>query len=323
MGKIAHFQYLSKEYSTKLAIQYAMNAVATQTGKVVGRYPASLYCSTSEYTYTSLIEKYIAFISSWKNNEETAESFSDVEAPPAWTCWFQGYNRAPDLIKRLIDIQKMHLPEYDHHVVTRKNFDLFAEIPGFIVDALDRGEISVTHFTDILRSALLKENGGLWLDSTMLLTADISTDVLHYPFFTLKGLNLNFAGSELYPEIAFWEGYFIGGKRNALFYKFMYEFFLEYWRNETQLVQYLLINQVAKIGINELEVLGAEYKAIPDTNQSCELLDGCLRSSEVIYELPRFADKTKIFKLSRRADYNLESLDNVLRLAECRNRVVS
>lgn len=315
MSKLDQFKYVAGNYSTQLAMRYVWTSIVSGMGGITGKYPASTYSKTSELTYRMLGKKFEDFISPWRHATDKAESFSDDEVPPAWTCWFQGLDTAPPMIQKLVNIQEQHLPDFDYHVITENNFDSFVDLPGYIIDAVQEGRITKTHFTDILRAALLREHGGLWLDATVLVTSNISRECVQSPFFTLKGLNMDFPGGAVYPEVAFWEGYFIAGKKNALFYNFMYEFFLEYWKQEPSLVQYLLINQVAKLGIRNISVVGEEFASIPETNQSCELLGPRLIGDEALQQFPLYEDGTTIFKLSRHTAYNPESLELVLKHA--------
>lgn len=312
LNKLKRFKYVSKEYSPTLATLYSLSIIATRLGKLTGWYPGALYRAAACRTGSMVLAKYRDFIEAWSGKSETATDFAAGTRPPAWVCWLQGYEQAPDLVKRLIDIQKRHLPEYDYHLITTKNLDSFVDLPGFIFDAAKEGRITPVHFTDILRAALLRDHGGLWLDATLLVTHNISLDYVNYPFFSIKGLNMDFPGGVMFPEVGFWEGYFIAGKKNALFYDFMYNFFLEYWKGEDQLVQYFLINQVAKLGIRHIATLAREYATIPQTNQSCELLSPRLIKSEPLLDLPQYGDGTSVFKLSRRASYNQESLKRIL-----------
>lgn len=60
------------------------------------------------------------------------------------------------------------LTTYNDNVclITKDNYNKYCHIPDYILQKLYRQEISITHFSDILRVSLLAENGGLWLDST-------------------------------------------------------------------------------------------------------------------------------------------------------------
>ena len=93
-----------------------------------------------------------------------------------WTCWFQGMEQAPDIVKKCNQVlrQKENVPIV---VLTDENFTDYVDLPQFILDKYKQGIISPTHFSDILRTALLYQHGGIWIDSTILLMKPIPAAV--------------------------------------------------------------------------------------------------------------------------------------------------
>ena len=56
----------------------------------------------------------------------------------------------------------------DHRVIilTEDNYKQYVNIPEWLEEKKNKGVISRTHFSDVLRLTLLSHYGGLWLDST-------------------------------------------------------------------------------------------------------------------------------------------------------------
>lgn len=86
-----------------------------------------------------------------------------------WVCWFQGMENAPDIVKACY---RSLCRNADRPVIliTEQNFQEYASFPSYLLDKYRREVFSRTHFSDILRTAILYQNGGIWIDSTMLLT---------------------------------------------------------------------------------------------------------------------------------------------------------
>lgn len=89
-----------------------------------------------------------------------------------WVCWFQGMEQAPELVQtcfsRLCAVEK-------HRVIliTEANMLQYADIPSSILKEWKAGNIPNPNFSDILRTVLLYQHGGLWIDATMLLAKPV------------------------------------------------------------------------------------------------------------------------------------------------------
>lgn len=315
MDAVKQFMYLAEHYSPQLAVTKLLTSISPKSIEKIGVQPRHLYQYSSELTYRQLNRKFEDYIKQWNSEEETAEPFAYDSKIPAWTCWLQGQKKMPSFIRELVEIQSMHLNSYQHTLISIDNIDSYLELPGIFYDQYNTGAISPTHFTDIIRAALLMEHGGLWLDATLLLAQDMPRTPIEQPYYFIKKLNTAFPESYKYPEVNFWEGYFIGGQRHSLFYRFMYNFFYEYWSREPRLVHYLLINQVARIGIEHIEELRQQYKSLQPDNNSCELLSQAISKNQVSSFFSRINDGTYIYKLSRHIQYPKDSLNFALSFA--------
>ena len=100
---------------------------------------------------------------------------------PIWTCWWQGKNFAPELIKACWNSWKLHVPlEMEIVVITKDNYSEYIEIPEYVLDKVNNGSISLATLSDIIRHSLLYKYGGMWLDATIYMNDDIPIDVFEY-----------------------------------------------------------------------------------------------------------------------------------------------
>ena len=77
-----------------------------------------------------------------------------------WTCWLQGMDDAPLMVKHCIESQKKALPDYEHRILTLRNYHQWVELPEYIEKKFRKGRIPRALFTDLLRLAVLKKYGG-------------------------------------------------------------------------------------------------------------------------------------------------------------------
>lgn len=87
-----------------------------------------------------------------------------------WFCWFQGVEVAPALVKRCLESVERYLPEKRIVTVDHRNYRDYVDFPSFIEEKFQKGDIPHAMFTDILRLELLIRHGGMWLDSSVLMT---------------------------------------------------------------------------------------------------------------------------------------------------------
>jgi len=183
-----------------------------------------------------------------------------------WVCWWDGLNLMPELVKVCYNTLKQHSGTHPVQLITKYNVHDFISIPDYIYEKLNTGIITVTHFSDILRTALLFEYGGIWIDSTILVLKDISFENL--PFYTLKtttktnsishirwrGLSHTSShfNNKASPEINRWSGYLLAGTRHALLFEYMRDFFFAYWKEQKDIIDYLFIDYVMAIAYDTI-----------------------------------------------------------------------
>lgn len=84
-----------------------------------------------------------------------------------WTSWLQGMENAPDIVRQCYQSMKDNILNREIIVITEENFKQYVNFPDFILEKYERGIITKTHFSDLLRIELLLNYGGTWLDGTV------------------------------------------------------------------------------------------------------------------------------------------------------------
>ena len=133
----------------------------------------------------------------YKENKDFIENYNPSFSPCCykkviWICWLQGYESAPDLVKACINSIRINNPDFEIVILTEKNISNYINFPDYIINKYKTGQISRTHFSDILRITLICKYGGVWLDSTVLCTnEDFLNDISSMPIFVFKVMDLN------------------------------------------------------------------------------------------------------------------------------------
>lgn len=109
-------------------------------------------------------------ISDWERYPEPKKVYSKkFDKIPVWTMWYQGEERAPDIVKICLASMRANLDPASFEIIfiDKNNINDYIELPQYI---LDRVGTDYAHLSDIVKSALLYNYGGIWADATCLFT---------------------------------------------------------------------------------------------------------------------------------------------------------
>lgn len=84
-----------------------------------------------------------------------------------WFSWLQGIETAPILVKVCLESQKLHLHDYEFRILDFNNYHQWVQLPQYVVDKYRKGIIPSASFSDLIRLAVLKKYGGIWMDATV------------------------------------------------------------------------------------------------------------------------------------------------------------
>jgi hypothetical protein len=83
-----------------------------------------------------------------------------------WLLWFQGWDNAPYLQKKVAESWKINNPSWKIEYLDMNNLKNYITDIDYIYD--ENKTISYAAKSDIIRLSLLKNHGGVWADSTLL-----------------------------------------------------------------------------------------------------------------------------------------------------------
>ena len=88
-----------------------------------------------------------------------------------WQYWAQGYEDVPEVVKTSLESVDKFAVGYTIVRLTDANLSEYLDLPEFVQEK--RKVFSRAFFSDLLRLVLLKTYGGIWMDSTILMTGPI------------------------------------------------------------------------------------------------------------------------------------------------------
>ena len=224
----------------------------------------------------------------WENNEETLGNQEKI----IWTCWFQGVESAPAIVKMCLASMKKVFPEFSFVILTDSNIKEYVKMPSYIEEKYRKGLITKTHYSDLVRVTVLEKYGGIWMDATVLCT---SNKLVHELIEKEKTLFVFKDCFSLDPYTAM-SSWFIYARKNNPYLKAVQMMLFEYWKREKHLCNYFLfhicfmvVGDLKKNAWNEIPT----YSSQPPHIMQSELFD--IFDENRVNELK---DMTSIHKLS-------------------------
>lgn len=124
----------------------------------------NVYAVVSERVTPHLESKYQGLVP-----KEYREA-SEIVSKKVWFCWLQGLDSAPEMVKACYDSVCRFMDGYEVVVIDTNNYREYVELPGYVEEKWKERVIPSALFSDILRLELLIRYGGVWIDSTVLMT---------------------------------------------------------------------------------------------------------------------------------------------------------
>lgn len=240
----------------------------------------------------------------WADSYDYAAAKAAVGPNPfpgrVWVCWWQGLERAPEIVRRCVGSVEAHAGGHEVVVVTDDNLAEYAEFPAWLMDKCRAGIITRTNLSDLLRLSLLAEYGGLWLDSTFFCTGDLEGAAFGVPLFSIKRPD--------YGHCSVACGYFAGysyacNDDTRWMFRVFRDFFLHYWETNDLMVDYLIVDYVVAFAQRHCPEIAGAFAAIEPNNPRCDDLF-CLLGEP--FDEETWADlkaETSLFKLSWKQEF--------------------
>lgn len=174
-----------------------------------------------------------------------------IKSDKVWVCWFQGMDNAPELVKKCFESLKSNLRDKEIILITSENMAEYVSFPDYIIDKWNRGIITHTHMTDLLRLELLITYGGTWMDATVLCTRDIEEIPGYYfdsDLFFYQTLKPGRDGQA--TVLSSWYMSALSNNRILMATRYLC---YEYWKKNNNMVDYFLLHDFFQIALEYYE----------------------------------------------------------------------
>jgi hypothetical protein len=187
---------------------------------------------------------------------------------PVWALWWDGEENAPPCVKLALQSQKKYLngPEYAYHLLTKENYAQYAAIDPAALSRYEKGEMSLTHLSDVLRCELLRRQGGLWIDATVYMTGPLNRAALAGDFYTVRKTTYPESRRALIPA-GRWACYLLRCRPGDPLAAFLTEAYEIWWKRYGDVPDYYLLDELIDAAYRQLPRVKREIDAVPVNNE--------------------------------------------------------
>lgn len=273
MKKTKEFLKLSRCFGTKNALQYIKNR------HMLGHEKFTVYVQQFlENYFKSVIEHY----ENGGSGLYPIKKCKEIEGNIVWVCWWQGRAGMPDIVNMCVNQMERlcsQMSNVTFVLITKDNYADYIELSPFVIEKLEKGLMSLTTFSDILRQCLLSTHGGAWIDATVFCTSKKGIEELFQtPYFSIK-INperVNKASEGQVLTGGKWAGFFLNNVGSNVF-SFVRDCMLYYWEREDYLINFYMQNYCIKIAFDHFDEFRKRVESQPIFCNHVYYIEECMK----------------------------------------------
>lgn len=256
---------------------------------------------------------------SFPSDLEYSYTNNEGKDAPIWFCWLQGEKNLPLIPQMCLQSIRKHANGHKVIVLTADNYKEYVKIPETLIEKYHAGRIKAAHFTDILRINLLAQQGGLWLDATMLVTKDLPQEIFNYPFFSIKTKNRGYFVSQCR-----WAVFCLGAQKGNPLFLQLASLFEQYITKTDVFVDYFLFDNFIDMLYKRNPIIREQIDSLPFNNPCVHDMVSLLCENVPDEKFNSLTKDTYLFKLSHKtytSDMLLKNPDNLYHRLAINNKL--
>lgn len=210
-----------------------------------------------------------------------------------WFCWLQGEENLPIIQHLCLSSIRANSNGHQVIVLNNKNYSQYVHLPKIVIDTHQSGRMKPAHFADILRVNLLAQQGGLWLDATMLLTKPIPEEWFKSTFYTIKT-----QPEGHYVSQCRWAVFCLAGMKGSPIYSLLANAFEQYLSSGKVFVDYFMFDHFIDILYRSVPEIKHQIDQVPYNNPDVHSLGTMLFEEDNVENYDKLCQHTYLYKLS-------------------------
>lgn len=171
-----------------------------------------------------------------------------------WTCWFQGREAAPSLVQKCLRSWERNNPGWEFRCLDARSVERYVPLGKYI--DLDRQSLTAASLSDITRTLLLHEFGGVWVDATLFCNRPLDEwlpRVMDEGFFA-------FAAPAPDRLLASW---FLSAEHDHYLISTWLRWLIEYWSNRSRSNEYFWFHYLFRDMCKADSTAAAAWSRVP------------------------------------------------------------
>ena len=231
----------------------------------------------------------------------------DVNSETIWVMWWQGVEGMPPIVRACWNQLNKVSSSHKIILITKENWRNYIQLPNYIIEKVNKGKITLTHFSDIIRIYLLNYYGGLWIDATVW--------VEDLPYYCFNNRLFTLHGPGMFPDFISrgeWVPFFLGtNERNYKLFSNINIILLNYWEKHNVLIDYLLIDYLIFLIYNNNNDIFQDINSLK-INKDFYILNSCINNTYVENDFEEMMKKSPLQKLSYKNKFiQIDKLGNL------------
>ena len=190
------------------------------------------------------------FVQKLRKEAQIDDSSSEIKEVTAefpkiiWAMWQQGEAQMPETVKSSMKTIKDFAERNGckFHFLTDENLLSYISIPKDVIEKNKRKELSSAAFSDIVRTSLLYEYGGIWMDATLFVSPYATLEMFEGNFFSFNHPPIHADKMERYINDYKWSAFCLAGKKGRPYFKHVRDLFIYFVRKYPIFINYLMID---------------------------------------------------------------------------------
>lgn len=245
-------------------------------------------------------DDFLDVIKPYKNEPLYPNVADDNKDAVIWIYW-NDPKTMPLMVQKCVERIRQNSNGHDVIVVTENTVSDYLQLDEVVWRKYREGKISKTHFSDIVRIALLYNYGGVWMDCTLLLTQPLPDFVTSSDFYTTHLSE----GDKHNISYGRWSTFFMACHKGNLMMKLALDVFVEYWKRYDHIVDYVWMDYIFNMIYDNVPSVKKMIDAVPCNNPGVWLLQLKIDKAFSKEEFDAlFCDKDRfIYKLSYKKSF--------------------
>lgn len=258
-----------------------------------------------------LYSKILDLIPSTKGWLKTLEEWNPDEkledTTPIYVMWWTGLETMPQIVNLCFENLQRNAKNHPVILITRVNiFSIFPAITEPIretIELFESSKICIQHFSDIIRTLIIGQGGGIWIDATVFLTPDWDRDIIGKSFYSGRRTSA-YANSGRSITKGQWTSYFIASVKGNPLITFLHDGLLECYKREGKIEEYYTMDYLFAIGLKKSSIIRRIISEVPMINANLFGLEAMMQIRFEKEELEAFMSSAPFFKLDHRKDFS-------------------